>query len=54
MSGAKDRLGMEVHALLLEDKAEWAQAIDDILGEYGEAGVREILRSLQDLSLIHI
>ena len=48
MSGAKDRLGMEVHALLLEDKAEWAQAIDDILGEYGEAGVREILRSLQD------
>ena len=48
MSGAKDRLGMEVHSLLSEDKAEWAQAIDDILGEYGEAGVREILRSLQD------
>ena len=48
MSGADDRLGREVHALLLEDKAEWAQAIDDILGEYGEAGVREILRSLQD------
>ena len=48
MSGADDRFGREVHALLLEDKAEWAQAIDDILGEYGEAGVREILRSLQD------
>lgn len=48
MNGAKDRLGMDVQALLLEDKVEWAQAIDDILGEYGEAGVREILRSLQD------
>lgn len=48
MSGAKDERGMEVQALLLQDKAEWAQAIDDILTEYGEAGVREILRSLQD------
>ena len=48
MSGVKDRLGAEIQALLSEDKEEWAQAIDDILGEYGEAGVREILRSLQD------
>ena len=48
MNGFKDRLGTDVQALLLEDKVEWAQAIDDILGEYGEAGVREILRSLQD------
>jgi pyruvate dehydrogenase E1 component len=48
VNGFKDRLGTDVQALLLEDKVEWAQAIDDILGEYGEAGVREILRSLQD------
>ena len=48
MNGFKDRLGTDVQTLLLEDKVEWAQAIDDILGEYGEAGVREILRSLQD------
>ena len=48
MSGVKDGLGMDVQALLSEDKVEWAQAIDDILAGYGEAGVREILRSLQD------
>ena len=33
---------------LEEDKVEWNEAIDGIHREFGESGVREILRSLQD------
>ena len=33
---------------LEEDKIEWAEAIETIYDEFGESGVREILRSLQD------
>jgi pyruvate dehydrogenase E1 component len=33
---------------LKEDKLEWAEAIETIYDEFGESGVREILRSLQD------
>ncbi len=33
---------------LEEDKIEWAEAIETIYAEFGESGVREILRSLQD------
>ena len=33
---------------LAEDKLEWSQAIDDIHREFGEQGVRDILRSLQN------
>lgn len=38
----------ELQALLADDKREWIEAIDAIYNEYGEAGVREILRNLQD------
>ena len=31
--------------LLADDKAEWAEAVDDIFRAHGEAGVREILRT---------
>jgi pyruvate dehydrogenase E1 component len=48
MSAVNDGLVAEIQTLLADDKVEWAEAIDDILAEYGEAGVREILRSLQD------
>ena len=34
--------------LLEEDKTEWAEAIETIYHEFGESGVREILRSVQD------
>ena len=50
-------LGEEVRALLeedkelQEDKEEWAEAIESILHEYGEQGVREILRSVQNHAL---
>ncbi len=37
--------------LLAEDKAEWAEAIESIYAEYGEEGVREILRDVQDHAL---
>ena len=33
---------------LEEDKVEWNESIDSIHREFGESGVREILRSLQD------
>ena len=33
---------------LEEDKVEWTESIDSIHREFGESGVREILRSLQD------
>ena len=33
---------------LQEDKKEWAEAVETIFSEFGESGVREILRSLQD------
>ena len=36
---------------LAEDKQEWAESIEAIYAEYGEAGVREILRSVQDHAL---
>ena len=36
---------------LAEDKQEWAESIEAIYSEYGDAGVREILRSVQDHAL---
>lgn len=36
---------------LAEDKQEWAEAIEAIFAEYGEDGVREILRHVQDHAL---
>ena len=33
---------------LSEDKQEWIESIESIYAEYGQEGVREILRSLQD------
>lgn len=45
---------MSVHHLasfideLAEDREEWLEALDNIYREYGEAGVRDILRSLQN------
>lgn len=36
---------------LASDRAEWQEALDSIHREYGEAGVREILRTLQDHAL---
>lgn len=36
---------------LAEDRVEWAEAIESIYHEYGEQGVREILRSVQDHAL---
>jgi len=33
---------------LVEDRKEWVDALEDIYREYGEAGVRDILRSLQN------
>ena len=33
---------------LTPDRVEWVQALDDIYNEFGERGVREILRTLQD------
>ncbi|MEM7079591.1 MAG: pyruvate dehydrogenase (acetyl-transferring), homodimeric type [Pseudomonadota bacterium] len=39
---------MEQALSLAEDKQEWAESIEAILEEYGEEGVREILRSVQD------
>ncbi len=33
---------------LAPDRVEWVQALDDIYNEFGERGVREILRTLQD------
>ena len=38
----------ELSAALADDKIEWAEAIEAIHAEYGEQGVREILRSVQD------
>ena len=37
-----------LHDSLADDRAEWAEAIESIFEEYGEQGVREILRSVQD------
>ncbi|NKB97628.1 MAG: pyruvate dehydrogenase (acetyl-transferring), homodimeric type [Pseudomonadales bacterium] len=36
---------------LAEDRLEWAEAIEAIYEEYGEQGVRDILRSVQDHAL---
>ena len=38
----------ELHKMLLDDKAEWAESLDAIVEQYGAAGAREILRSLQN------
>lgn len=38
----------DLSGLLEEDKTEWAEAIETIYHEFGESGVREILRSVQD------
>ena len=45
----RDKVSAEdLQALLADDKREWLEAIDAIYAEFGEAGVREILRNLQD------
>lgn len=45
----RDKVSAEdLQALLADDKREWLEAIDAIHAEFGEAGVREILRSVQD------
>ncbi len=36
---------------LASDRQEWLEALDSIEREYGEAGVRDILRSLQNHAL---
>ena len=41
----------QISAQLTDDKLEWAEAIEAIYAEYGENGVREILRSVQDHAL---
>ena len=41
-------LSEDLQALLADDKREWVEAIDAIYSEFGEAGVREILRNVQD------
>jgi pyruvate dehydrogenase E1 component len=41
-------LSEDLQALLADDKREWVEAIDAIYREFGEAGVREILRNVQD------
>ena len=43
-TSASDQLAKQ----LAEDKQEWAESIEAIYAEYGEEGVREILRSVQD------
>ena len=45
----RDKVSAEdLQALLADDKREWLEAIDAIYAEFGAAGVREILRYLQD------
>ncbi len=51
MAGSTTPQAEHLSRLLAEDKAEWADAIEAIFDEYGEAGVREILRSVQDHAL---
>jgi len=41
----------EISDVLKEDRQEWLESLDYILHEFGDAGVREILRSLQDHAL---
>ena len=38
----------DLERLLVDDKAEWAESLDAIVAQYGAAGAREILRSLQN------
>ena len=38
----------DLEQLLVDDKAEWAESLDAIVAQYGAAGAREILRSLQN------
>ena len=39
---------VELQKMLQEDKAEWVESLDAIVEQYGPAGAREILRSLQN------
>ena len=39
---------VELQKMLQEDKAEWVESLDAIVEQYGAAGAREILRSLQN------
>ena len=39
---------IELQKMLQEDKAEWVESLDAIVEQYGAAGAREILRSLQN------
>ena len=41
----------DLSSSLAEDKQEWAEAIEAIHAEFGDQGVREILRSVQDHAL---
>ena len=43
-----DALDPDPSGELADDKAEWAEAIESIHAEYGDAGVQEILRHVQD------
>ena len=47
-SNKSQSLSEDLQALLADDKREWVEAIDAIYSEFGEAGVREILRNVQD------
>ena len=47
-SNKSQSLSEDLQALLADDKREWVEAIDAIYREFGEAGVREILRNVQD------
>ena len=47
-SNKSQSLSEDLQALLADDKREWVEAIDSIYSEFGEAGVREILRNVQD------
>jgi len=38
---------------LADDRQEWIEALDNIYREYGEAGVRDILRASQNHVLNH-
>ena len=47
----QDHASVQLSLQLKQDKQEWAEAIESIYAEYGEVGVREILRHVQDHAL---
>lgn len=50
-SGSQHSEALLNAAFLAEDKQEWVESLESIHAEFGDAGVREILRSLQDHAL---